>query len=87
MFRASYNGTNKNGKVIPSGPDYSAFYIFAEHFGLSYTMKAETRCTVINETHFTGACKHIVGKLQRKYRRGGLRTFYVLEQSWKKGRG
>ena len=62
LFRASYNGTNKNGEVIPSGPDYSAFYIFAEHFGLSFTMKVEDRCIFGYDSNFTGGCKHIVGK-------------------------
>ena len=64
MFRASYNGTNKNGEVIPSGPDYSAFYIFAEHFGLSFTMKVEDRCIFGYDSNFTGGCKHIVGKFE-----------------------
>ena len=62
FFRGSYNGTNKNGEVIPSGPDYSAFYIFAQHFGLSFTMNIEDRCIFVNETHITGGCKHIIGK-------------------------
>ena len=71
--------------MIPSGPDYSAFYIFAEYFGLSYTMKAETRCTVINETHFTGGCKHIVGKLQKNIE-GGFKNILRIRTVLKRKR-
>ena len=68
MFRGSYNGTNKAGEtMIPSGMTYSTFYLFAENFGLTFTMNEEgNRCSVTNETFFTGACKHVVGNTDFK---------------------
>ncbi|XP_023336819.1 uncharacterized protein LOC111707867 [Eurytemora carolleeae] len=46
--------------MIPSGTAYSTFYLFAEQFGLKYTMREEYRCNVTNETLFTGGCKHLI---------------------------
>ena len=67
MFRGSYNGTNKAGEtMIPSGMTYSTFYLFAENFGLTFTMNEEDSCSITNETFFTGGCKHVLGNTDFK---------------------
>ena len=47
--------------MVPTGTEYSVFYLFTEHFGLRYSMRVENDCSAINDTHFTGSCKHLVG--------------------------
>ena len=59
--RGSYNATNKYGEMVPTGTEYSAFYLFTEHFGLGYTMRIENDCSAFNDTYYTGSCKNLVG--------------------------
>ena len=52
--------------MIPSGMTYSTFYLFAENFGLTFTMNEEDSCSITNETFFTGGCKHVLGNTDFK---------------------
>ncbi|XP_023328262.1 uncharacterized protein LOC111701294 [Eurytemora carolleeae] len=61
-YRGSYNATNKYGEMVPTGTEYSAFYLFTEHFGLGYTMRIENDCSAFNDTYYTGSCKNLVDK-------------------------
>ena len=68
-FTGSYNGTNDAGEtMIPSGVTYSVFYLFVENFGLTFTMTEEkNRCSITNETSFSGGCKHVIGNTDFKF--------------------
>ncbi|XP_023349091.1 uncharacterized protein LOC111717868 [Eurytemora carolleeae] len=59
-YRNSYNGTDSKGEVIPSGPSYSTFYVFANKFGFEYNLNPAWECTAESESVYSDSCRKII---------------------------
>lgn len=67
FLRNSYNGTDSKGEVIPSGPSYSTFYVFANKFGFEYNLNPAWECTAESESVYSDSCRKVIGNFLYKY--------------------